>query len=455
MAEVYRSIKLNRPSNDMVVFRNERKETFLLIAGGGGQGNTGVSNAIQIAKISNGDTVSIDCIVVQKNRADIATVCTDFQGDNFAPYRIALGIINNTKVLSVTFLESNICALYKINSDAGTSASQDLSNMLTHITRFSSGPKENGEDITSLCMSPTGFVILGNKAGRCAVWKFDKDFKSEELFSLDCFKESNITSISYHYLLPVIALTSESGICKLLNINISKRIMNVISDISSSQDTSTSDSNKLIPFQRCCFSSDGSQLAVLQSKDTSKILDHKKPPEDGLCNLLLFDIAFSESKSDAGVKASFKINSQIQVSRKFPGKSLAMSDDGDFIAVGTTEKLFGGLRRSFAKVYYADTLKMVGQFEVSDYNIASLQFAHSATVQDDTEDIDAIVYGCSVNTLTCKKLTVGRSLYDKICATIALLIIVGLMFIFVMVIMSNRRVAGAFLDNEEDGDHDH
>lgn len=379
--------RLACPSYDCVWIsveeNGEKNREFVLVAGGGGTGNTGVKNQLQIGTYNGKGDFDF-----------LSSFETDHDGKQRFCSGVCHGRIDGTQYVCA-LLETQ-CLILSVHMPDKNSKTPTLKRLAEFTADFA-----EKEPSANCCCIASNYVVTGGEDGIVRMWSLSKKDStySVSLKPLECRGHSApIMAINKHPTEPWICSSSKDGTCKIWN----TKNAELLADIASIDENSGISSAQASSLQcrGCVFSNDGNYLYTMHCG------------RRGATRLIKF--LLTKEKDKLSTSAQHTI-----IASKEPSSRLVMSDSGEFVACGCSN--------GFVSTFRSDTL--VKTFSLcchDDYPVTGLTFAPTAVAA--AEGVISLLVTCSVdNRMTVVTMRKGRWLL--IAALVLVIALLLLMYV--------------------------
>jgi len=352
--------RLAAPSYDVdwLTLSDKSRGDYALIAGGGGTGNTGVKNQVQVAAYSGKGEFEF-----------LRSFETDSEGRQRFCSGVCHGVIDGVTVVCA-LLETDVLLL-SVAQAKGEEGQQQQSLEMSRLVEFKADFAEKEPSVNCACVTKEGRIVTGGEDSVVRVWSMvggnDSNCTINKLH--ECKGHSApVMALGKHPREPWVCSASKDGTCKVWNTETQQLLLS-IAPIDESSGVPSTASTKL-QCRGCCFSTDGSSLFT--------ILCGRK----GSTHLLKFSISLGADKT-----LSYSPQRAV-VASKDPSTRLVLIDSGEKIAIGGSN--------GQVAVFDATTLSKVFSLVAhDDYPVTGLAFAPASIASAD--GMSCFLVTCSVD----------------------------------------------------------
>jgi len=369
-------------------------ESFVLLAGGGGSAKSGVRNQIQIAGKGGKGALHFDVVDhVETDTAEKSSLCSALvTGDLHDSVVVAAALGGLCRIYTVTS-GNEIVTEEQTEKDKKKGPPKGLSGLkfeqaVEFEADFSTG--EDGPSINCIAIISSGLVVTGGDDGVCRIWSVDFSGNGTESSDAGGASSSSssssssswtatlevelkkhtgpIMALSLHPSEPLLCSASKDGSCIMWNLKLGTVLVEIpridgISGVGSVaspiKDSKGNPISANIECRGCCFSQDGTFLYSLQCGRRGSV-----------SNLIKWDFKEGRSSPTKDEKSHMVVEavpSKVVVVAKVPSTKLRLSEDGLYIAVGTSN--------GEVVVFSTETMAKVKSLQCHDLPVTGLGFA--------------------------------------------------------------------------------
>eukprot|EP01039_Chlorochromonas_danica_P005965 gene5965-6569_t len=331
---------------------------YVLMPGGGGSAKTGVKNQIMIASMNS-----------KAKRQDQVKLVDGFITDTEDKRDFGCGIAQGTIL--------NRCVLYTACPKEESEGCPLKFEQQVELAAAPAPANETDETDLNCCLiSDEGLVIAGGDYKVVYVWEIavnerTANWQGKKLFELKGHQQA-ITSISEHPLSNWICTTAKDGCIKIWDL--AQGLLLV--DIPALVDLPNPNPKVPLEVRGASFSVDGASLYSIQC--TRK----------GPTHLITWELTKKPSGGEAQSSKEDILAATVKkfvFANKFPCSKMALSEDGQYLAVGVAD--------GHLQVYRSDSLARIANIACHDFPITGIAFAPLSMIQD--ENVQTIIATCS------------------------------------------------------------
>jgi len=366
---------------------NNNDESVILLPGGGGSTKSGVKNQVQIMR----DLTKCDKYTLEQSLE------TDNDISSSLCSGISTGEINSHSVICAILCK--FCRLYEVTIDK-----DKKSFNFNQVGEFQADFADDAAVNCSIII-PSGMIITGGDDGICRIWEVDS---SEKVWKITMDVELKghtgpIMAMSLHSSLPILATASKDGSCKIWSLETEKILFNIppidgLGGLPAASPSNTPTKSS-IECRGCAFSKSGASLLTIQS------------PRRGSTSLIMWNFEDAASAgNDNGVVSPVPI--KVVVASKVPATKLAISESGDYIAVGASD--------GSVSIFSGANLRKISSKVLHDLPITGLKFSPVAN----------IIASCSAdNKCSIARISTYSSIFVLFFTLLSILVAILLLYI--------------------------
>lgn len=363
---------------------------LILVAGGGGSGNTGVKNQVQVVRAKGQGEYELVTQFVTDSDGNQRFCCGICSGGWEGASLVGVALGTHCLVLSMEFDEAQNKATF------------------TRLVEFEADFSEKDAGVNCCCITATSDLVTGGEDGVVRFWRLDKQQHHASATSVSntfsCPGHSApVMALGRHPSEPWVCSASKDGSCKMWNSKTGELLADILPVSDGSGNTGAKASLSKMQCRGCCFSADGSHLYTIQCGRIGSTI------------LIMYALVPSKIETGGPGTTSFTaVPKKTAVANKSPSTRLVISGSGKYLAVGCSS--------GAVSVFHSETfVKVFSGLCHDDQPVLGLAFAP----QDDSEPKhnNCVFVTCSVDSFFTSTTVYGSYAPGYLLLAVLLLIL--------------------------------